>query len=255
MKMVKKILFGLSVIAIAASLTGCIKDDTESAIKGTGKKYSVNYTNDGKSNYRAYKASGLKHAGGLVKVTFDNDGTPAESKMGVIFGLEERTENKKKLRNFNIIGVSATGNYYVSTLTDIEDIQAENFGASTTATTGPREKEWVKLQSGATLSTDSATGNKFIYVWYQAKKEGKYDWALLSMTDDVAATWNATTGAIPTGATTLKSGTITGAFTAVDADNKVPQQKISVYAMIQPGKTLAGKWNIVGTYLEAEDAE
>lgn len=255
MKMVKKILLGLSVIAIAVSLTGCLKDDTEGAIKGAGKKWSVDYTNETKVNYRAYKGSGQRHAGGLVKVEFNKDGDPAASKMGVIFGLQEtKTEDKKTLRKFNIIGIAADGTYYVSSLDKIEDIQAENFGAKVNAESGATEKEWVKLSAGKKVTMLKDTDeNKYAYIWYQAKTDGSYDWAVLSMTDEEAKAYDGETGACPK-ATTDK-GTITGAFDAVASEAKLPQYLISVYAMIQPGKTLSGKWNIVGTYKEAEDAE
>ena len=254
MKMVKKILLGLSVIAIAVSLTGCIKDDTESAIKGVGKNYSIDYTNDNTENYRAYKASGQKHAGGIVKITFDKDGDPADSKMGVIFGLEEtKTADKKTIRNFNIIGVSAANNYYVSSFKNIENIQDKNFGATENAATGPSEKVWKSLGTSVTLPANE--GNKFAYIWYKANINGSYDWAILDLTEEQLAAYDTTTGAKPAGATVLASGTITEAFTAVTAEKDLPQHQISVYAMIQPGKTLSGKWNIVGTYKEAEDAE
>ncbi len=256
MKMVKKVLMGLAVAAVAFALTGCLQDDTEKAIKGSGSKYSIDYTNEGTQNYRAYKSTGLSHAGALVKVTFDKDCDAGVSKMGVIFDLQERKVNKQKLRDFNIIGIAKDGKYYVSRLTNIEDIQDENFGAVVNAATGPSEKELVSIDLGekVTMSTDS-DGNYFVYVWYKANLNGTYSWALLNMTDDQAKTFDKNAGDIPAGAATLASGTIANAFDAVTEASKLPQRKISVYAMIKPGKTLTGKWNIVGKYLEAEDAE
>jgi len=254
MKMVKKVLMGLAVAAIAFALTGCLQDDTEKAIKGSGSKYSIDYTNEGKDNYRAYKSTGISHAGALVKVTFDKDCDAGVSKMGVIFDLQERKENKQKLRDFNIIGIAKDGTYYVSRLTNIEDIQANNFGAEEDAATGPSEKVLVALGAKVTMPTDS-DGNYFVYVWYKANLNGTYSWALLNMTEDQAKTFDKNAGDIPTGATTLKSGTISNAFDAVTETKNLPKRKISVYAMIKPGKTLTGKWNIVGKYLEAEDAE
>ncbi len=252
MKMVKKVLMGLAAIALVASLTGCLKDDTESAIKGAGKKWSVDYTNDTKDNYRAYKATGAKHAGGLVKVEFNKGGTPGESKMGVIFGLEQyKDENKKTLRKFQIIGVSETGNYYVSSYDKVADIQAKNFGTDDGAT----EKEWVALGAKKVTMSEDTNGNKYTYVWYQAQIDGSYKWAIASMTDDQANAYDKTTGALPAGATELAKGTIEKAFDAVANESKLPQHAISVYAMIQPGKVLSGKWNIIGAYKEAEDAE
>ena len=257
MKMVKKVLMGLAVAAVAFALTGCLQDDTEKAIKGSGSKYSIDYTNEGTENYRAYKSTGLSHAGGLVKVTFDKECDADVSKMGVIFGLEERKVDKKKLRDFNIIGIAKDGKYYVSTLTNIEDIQANNFGAEVNAATGPSEKEWVPITDGkkVSMTAESADGNLFVYVWYQAQLNGSYKWALATMTDDQAKKFDKNVGDIPEGASVLAQGVITGAFDPVTEAKKLPQRKISVYAMIKPGKTLTGKWNIVGKYLEAEDAE
>lgn len=257
MKMVKKVLMGLAVAAIAFALTGCLQDDTEKAIKGSGSKYSIDYTNEGTQNYRAYKSTGLSHAGALVKVTFDKDCDAGVSKMGVIFDLQERKENKQKLRDFNIIGIAKDGTYYVSRLTNIEDIQDDNFGAVVNAATGPSEKELVSIDLGkkVTMSTD-ADGNKYVYVWYKANLNGTYSWAIVTMTDDQAKAFDKNAGDIPEGATSLNaSGTISDAFEAVTEAKKIPKRKISVYAMIKPGKTLTGKWNIVGKYLEAEDAE
>lgn len=269
MKMVKKLLLGLVAVAAVISLTGCMpKDDDNNAIKKGIGKFSINYTyekpaDSTEKNYRAYRPTGFKHAGALVKLTFKGEDDPGSSKLGVIFGLEEKKEGKEvKTRDFNIIGVSKNGQYYVSTMTDIVDIKAYNFGASTTAKAGePKEKEWIPITSGSanlTLPKDDK-GNTYVYVWYQATKDGDYKWAILDMTKEEADAWKALTkeekkdAAIPEGATVLKQGTITGAFEAVTEDFKEPQYPISVYAMVSDGKTLNGEWLMSGYYLEAEE--
>jgi hypothetical protein len=269
MKLVKKLMLGLVAAAAVIALAGCVMptDDENSTIKkGTGK-YTIDYTYEKPAgstddNYRAYKSTGLKHAGALVKLTFKGDQDPGASKLGVIFGLTE--DKTAKTRDFNIIGVSKNGQYYVSTMTDIVDIQDNNFGATTNAKAGePKEKEWVPITSGnSNLKMPTATdAGVSVYVWYQAVPAGNYKWAILDMTDEQATAWKKLTkadkkaGNVPTATKVLAQGTITGAFEAVTEDYKEPQYPISVYAMVKDGKTLKGEWGMIGYYLEAEDAE
>ena len=269
MKMVKKIFMGLAALAMVAGLVGCIpNDDTENIITGNNGHCKVDYTyetEDGTATYRAYKSTILSHAGALVKITINKNEESGNSKMGVIFGLKERTENKKKLRDFNIIGIGSgtSANYYVSTLKNIENLQAENFGATPDAAEGPTEQEWVKLANGKITYPSTAVaedGTITVYIWYQATKEGSYKWAILDMTEDQATAWKnlkaeKAAGDIPTATKILASGTITDAFDAVESDDKIKKGKISFYAMVKGTKTLTGSWDVVGTYLEAEDAE
>lgn len=269
MKMVKKLLLGLVAVAAIISLTGCTPptDDENNAIKKGVNKFTINYTyekpaDSTEKNYRAYRSTGVKHAGALVKLTFKGDEDPGTSKLGVIFGLEENKEGKEvKSRNFNIIALSKSGQWYVSTMTDIVDIKAYNFGASTTAAAGePKEKKWVALNSSTiSMPAADAKGNVSVYVWYQATKDGSYKWAILDMTEAQADEWKAKKreekkdAAIPTATKVLKSGTITGAFEAVTEDYKEPQYPISVYAMVSDKATLDGEWVMSGYYLEAEE--
>jgi hypothetical protein len=133
MKMVKKLLLGLVAVATVLTLVSCDgllnKDDDAGAIKGSGKKYKVSYNNEETVAYRAYKATTLKHAGGLVKVTFDSNNV-GTSKMGIIFDLKDDDANEGA-REFYIIGLnpsSSVKNFYVSKFTNVTDIQASNFG-------------------------------------------------------------------------------------------------------------------------------
>lgn len=263
MKMVKKILFGAVALAAVLSLASCgMKDDDEGAITGAGNTYKVKYENSDKdNNYRAYKSTTFKHAGALVKVTFNKTDIGA-SKMGVIFGLTENksADGKSKTRDFYIIGLGTLdkSNFYVSKYTNIADIQAENFGATTTAKdTEPKEVELVKLSdaNSITLPAKADDGSISVYIWYQAQLDGSYKWAVLSLTDDQVKLWDKATGAIPAGATTIREGTIKDAFTAVTDAKDLPQYPISVYSMIKPAQSVDGQWKIVGTYKEAEDAE
>lgn len=273
MKMVKKLLLGLVAVAAVISLTGCMpKDDDNNAIKKGVGKYYINYTyekaadatGDSAKNYRAYRSTGLKHAGALVKLTFkaNEEGDPGSSKLGVIFGLTE--DKTAKTRKFNIIGIAKNGQWYVSTMENITDIQAYNFGASNKAsakTAGePYEYEWEAINASTiSMPAADANGNVSVYVWYQATKSGSYKWAVLDMTKEQADAWKALSkeekkeAAIPTATKVLKSGTITGAFDAVTEDFKEPQYPISVYAMVSDKATLCGEWVMSGYYLEAEE--
>lgn len=275
MKMVKKLLLGLVAVAAVISLTGCMpKDDDDNAIKKGVGKYYINYTyekaadatGEDAQNYRAYRSTGLKHAGALVKLTFKADPdaayAPGASKLGVIFGLTE--DKTAKTRDFNIIGIAKNGDWYVSTMKNIVDIRARNFGASTKASAEaagePFEKEHEALyNSKISMPAADADGNVSVYVWYQATKSGSYKWAVLDMTKEQADEWKALSkeekkdAAIPTATKVLKKGEITGAFTAVTKDFTEPQYPISVYAMVSDQATLNGEWLMSGYYLEAEE--
>ena len=199
----------------------------------------------------------MKHAGALVKLVFKADGDPEKSKLGIIFGLQETKKDGVKTRDFNIIGLAENGQYYVSSMYDIVDIQEYNFGATTNAKAGePKEKEWIPITSPNLSLEKDDDGNTYAYVWYQADKLGNYKWAILDMTDDQAKAWKKLTdddkaaGNVPTATKVYKSGTITDAFAAAD---KEPQYPISIYAMVKDGKHLKGEWIMSGYYLEAEE--
>lgn len=273
MKMVKKVLMGMAVLAIAVALTGCLKDDKEKAIKGSGNKYTVEYTNEGSEAYRAYAATGMAHAGALVKVTFDSINT-SSSKMGIIFDLHDSKSGVKDAKGAAAkdfyaiaIGNEGDGSYYVSKFTDIVDIQAKNFGATTTAKEKePKEVEYVKLVTGnlkAKMPAKAADGSRSLYIYYRCLGEGIYEWAILNLTDEQANEYSNVTGEFKTdlpdtvivaaGDIGLESASSISAIAA--AVGNPPQNKIAFYAQVAPKATLKGSWNIKGTYKEAEDAE
>ena len=274
MKMVKKVLMGLAVIAMAFSFVGCIPqvDDSEGAISGSNGKYSINYKNESTSDkYRAYKSTAMDHAGALVKVTF-NDTDCGTSKMGVIFDLHDvDKKDESKGKDFYIIGLGAnrTGhNFYVSKFTNVTDLQAINFGApdpessnyKAPAAGEPKEECIVGLTKGADLTLPALEDGKLsMYVYFKAFKDGYYEYAVLTMSDNTAKGIKKlddfSLSALPAGVTKLYGNKIEGAFTAVKDDKSVPQNKIAVYAMVQPNETLDGSWNFAADYLEAEDAE
>ena len=284
MKLVKKILMGLVATAVVLSLASCDgllpKDDTEGAITGSLKNYKVSYTNESTTNpYRAYKATTLKHAGALVKVTFDSNNVNT-SKMGVIFDLKADTDNKDA-RQFYIIGLnprSDKSNFYVSKFTNVTDIQAWNFGTAENPSNTDEQNAAVKANPSkeveiVPLSTTNnikfpeadANGKFSVYVWYKAKTDGSFDYKVLNITDEVAKAYKFDTGAFDA-ATILAQGNThtaggktvnkvkTAEFDACD-EGKQPKNKVAFYAQIAPNTTLNGSWKVIGTYLEAEDAE
>ncbi len=167
-------------------------DDTEGVIKGADNKYTVEYLNTTGDTYRAFKKTALKHAGALIKITFDKATTAGEpSKMGVIFDLKPNATDKNA-NDFYIVGVGVGDkSYYVSKFTNVtsENLQKYNFG--TTAETNPSsEKEIVKFAKNnfTNLPTAAEDGSTSVYVYYKLVKDGSFDWAILAnLTDEEIA--------------------------------------------------------------------
>ena len=267
MKMVKKVLLGLGLAAAVLALAGCaLKDDPKGVIKGGNGSWSVNYTfNDAETaddTYRAYKPTGIQHAGALIKVTFnDPEADAGASKMGVIFDLEEQKVGSERIRSFNIIGIGQNGEWYVSRFTNVKDIQEYNFGTELTGSDKAIENEIVELGSESAVTFQNDVNlSKSVYVWYQAKLDGYYDWKILKMTPEQVNDWKALTDkqkqtTPPVGTVVFESDSTTRIQYSTSAVTKEPQHSISVYAMIKGGKTLNGSWKIAADYLEAEDIE
>ena len=266
MKMVKKILLGLVATATLVGFASCkMSDDEENAIKGSGNDKEINHTNESENDsYRAYISTNLKHAGALVKITFEEPSNDNFSKMGVIFGLHD-SKNVNDAVDFYIIGLAGTDkcNFYVSKFENITNLQGKNFGALINATgNNPKETVYVNLNQSTiktatdiTLPSKAEDGSISVYVYYKALKNGKYEWAVLDFTDEEAKKTNLETFDLTsvTASKVLKHGEIDNAFDEVTDAKKVPQDKIAVYAMVSPKKTLKGKWHFSSTYLAAEE--
>lgn len=278
MKMVKKILFGLVAAAAVLSLASCgiKKDDPEGIIKGTAGNYSVNYkyeNADTDATYRAYKPTGFKHAGVLAKVTFDKNDLAniGNSKLGVIFGLKEKKYNGNTVKDFYIIGLGAetNGKYYISKYTNINDIQAVNFGApeggASAGTLGEKEDVLVNISS-ITLSTDNE-GNEYAYIWFQVYQNGSIEIKIGDIEDDDVTDWSSKTDyqkvdQAPKFKTGAKTYTIPKSSTeyeewapANQTQINAPQDYMAIYARVQGSKTLNGKVKFVKDFCEAEDIE
>lgn len=257
MKMVKKVLLGLAAAATIMAFFGCkMEDDPEGAITGKNNDYSVYYDNTSGEVYRAYESTSLKHAGALVKVKFDKKDV-SSSKMGVIFNLQKNAVDKNA-KDFLIIGLGTTDtrNIYVSKFTNVTKLTEDNFG--TKLKDNPAvEKEYVKLgEKTLSVPTAAADGSISYYIYFKAKIDGSYDWAVLNMTDEQAeeVEMDTVTLATLTG-TKLASGNIPEAFDEVDKEDDIVQKQLAVYAMIWGNSTLSGSWHYYDMYKEAEEIE
>ncbi|MCI7564362.1 MAG: hypothetical protein MST09_05250, partial [Spirochaetia bacterium] len=88
MKIMKKIAVAVFAGAMVFGFASCAGgDDPENAIKGSGKNYSIDYTNEGTEVYRAYRDTAFKHAGACVQIDFLNvtEETKRAGVMGLIF--------------------------------------------------------------------------------------------------------------------------------------------------------------------------
>ena len=261
MKMVKKILLGMAFTAAVLAFAGCkgAADDPEEAITGSNNDYSVDYDNtEGAEVYRAYHETGMKHAGALVKVTFDKKDV-GTSKMGVIFDSHDNATDKEA-KDFYIIGLGtlAKKNFYVSKFTNVTQLREENFGTKLKENPA-KEVPIVNLDDSTsiTIPAADADGKITMYVYFKAFNNGSYEYAVLNLTEATAKTINidktsllALKSALPA-ANILTSGEISGAFTGTT----IPENYLAVYAMISPGQHLTGSWKYCGFYKEAEEIE
>lgn len=244
--------------ALVFGLASCAEtDDPNGMISGSGKHYEIDYTNELElavaNTSRGYKATKLKHAGGLVKITFDQLCSDNAGVMGFIFDLQKNAADDDA-RDFFVIGVKETGEYYVSKFTNVTDLQADNFGTKLT------ENAAVETQINPTSGTFAnisgsypvEDGNKYAYLYAYCNEDGNYDWAILndSATEKVNSLSDKEFAALEfTDAMYLAHGTIPVATTGYSEQT---QGKLAVYANVYGQGTLVGSWDFVGTYKEAE---
>ena len=138
MKLSKKMLAAFSMaaaLAMAGTFVACTEDDddTEGAISGSGKKYSIDYTNSKESGdeniYRCWNTTTFKHIGELVKITLNNQtNSSKDGVMGFVWDLGQSKDainnnnvtlghTDKGYRNFFVIGFQnnqGTARYYIS---------------------------------------------------------------------------------------------------------------------------------------------
>ena len=180
MKIMKKIAVAVFAGAMVFGLASCggAGDDPEGAIKGSGKNYSIDYTNEGTEVYRAYRDTAFKHAGACVQIDFLNvtEETKRAGVMGLIFDLVEKDGKK----SFNVIGLrtaNANGDleYYISRFENVTDIRAQNFGAPEKGYEGNGAKEtpikstWQPAQG----NFDSTDKTVTVYPYAILKQNGE----------------------------------------------------------------------------------
>ena len=180
MKIMKKIAVAVFAGAMVFGFASCggAGDDPEGAIKGSGKNYSIDYTNEGTEVYRAYRDTAFKHAGACVQIDFLNvtEETKRAGVMGLIFDLVEKDGKK----SFNVIGLrtaNANGDleYYISRFENVTDIRAQNFGAPEKGYegNGATEKTIVKTWGQAQGYFDSTDKTVTVYPYAILKQNGE----------------------------------------------------------------------------------
>ena len=253
-----KIILGSAILALAMGFVSCSDDDDPNGmISGSNNHYSINHTNDTDQIQRGISSTAFKHAGATLKVSFDtvNSTYTGGSKsdragvMGVIFDLAE-AEGKK---NFYVIGMRSVGKnetsgkkdnaieYYISKFENITDLQAENFGATTTAAEGePKETvvegTWAKASAWNTDGVDSI----LVYIAQEQGNDSQYDYNVYLLDPSTELDSN--------GVPTADLSKTTAAATIDVNYQELTQKKLSVYANVYGNQTLVGNWDYQGTY-------
>lgn len=266
MKMTKKILLGAAALVVAMAFVGCAggekaSDDPNNMIEGKNSNYTIDFVNETGAESRGYKATKLKHAGGLVKITIDaGSSSNSSNKMGFIFDLKANADDSSA-KDFFIIAFGNDNKYYVSKFSNVTDQQAYNFGTELTDNpadekcyTDPVNCNPKVFDDGKTLSEDE-DGNKYAYIYAFGNADGSFDWKILnasatekvkSLSDKEFKNLDFTEDMI------LAEGTIPAEDTGY---TKQTQNLLAVYAKVNKDQTLVGAWDFVGTYKEAEVIE
>ena len=133
MKMVKKVLMGLAVAAIALALTGCGKQLGDSSVKISGStgKASIDHTNETDSTQRAMKIYLTKHKSTNCAFVIENQTSSSyDGQLGYVFNMDTNSDG-----TYNFIAVGfrnnkGTTDTYVSYFLNIkeDDFSKTNFG-------------------------------------------------------------------------------------------------------------------------------
>ncbi|MBQ4377611.1 MAG: hypothetical protein II821_00215 [Treponema sp.] len=287
MKLSKKILAAFSVaaaLAMAGTFVSCTEDDddTEGAISGSGKNYTINYTNTKEELYRCQNTTTFKHMGELVKITFNDQTTNTHNgAMGFIWDLGQSKDainnnsvtlghTDKGYQNFMVVGFrnqSSGLQYYVSKFFNVTDLQADNFGASTKVTThdaGIAKTDPVEIDvTGGWQSAGitSIATDKTMTVWvdiYPIFENSEYGVNKDAHSSDAAGTYYVDIYDSDPTATGFTGSPVktTKIETSVTGYNAKPKQNtLAVYANVQPSKTLSGAWNLAKDYAADEVVE
>ena len=276
-----KILMASTVLAAAVGFMSCTDEDDPFNLitEENSNLYTIDATNDEASIVRGYRSTNFKHAGALIKVSFSKKATGnPNGVMGLIFGLHDGAAGK----DFNVIGLRDNGDYYISALKNVKDLQDNNFGAveKTAAdyekeTENPVELVKVKLNTTNNAAKTDADGYS-TYIYYK-DTVGAQDattqlyahtyevYLLKDATDDYVADDTGKVYTDSTKATEVNLGTAVTTITYADASKDPVQYKFAPYANVYPVKenvpanyggvtgtgSLKGSWKVQGTYKEA----
>lgn len=277
MKKLSKVLFGSAILAaLVFGFAGCTEDDddTEGAISGSGKNYSINYKNENSDIYRCYNTSGTKHLGTIGKITFNNQTASShDGAMGYIWDLrqsksvDDAAVKDSGYQNFFVVGFrnNSKPSFYISKFFNVTDLQAGNFGSSKIVTkhtdgiakTSPCEIEvcsWTEL-SDFSVDTSASTLTFWVDI-YPVYTDSKYGVNIAKHDSDAAGSYvvdiyNTDPTVKDFSGSPVKSVLIATDVTGYTA--KPSQGTAAVYANVQPGKTLNGSWTISDYYAEAEE--
>lgn len=265
---------GALVAALAFGVMGCKAEDDDDELKalsGSNNDYSVDFKNEGNDVYRAYHTTTFKHAGALCQVTM-NTSNGGKGAMGYIWDLESNsTRAEKEPRRFFIVGFNYDYTekgkvaYYVSRYSNVTDIEAKKFGATSN---GAAEKVYVELNTtnvctptidtngDLTMTFDVYEDGEFTVDENGKKKYTSYNGGF------VVDIYN---GKIETAdlktANKVKSVKIPAAdvgYKTAESDVTKPicnQKQGAVYVNVYQGNTLKGKWYYADTYKAAEVVE
>ena len=260
MKLSKILMSGALVAALAFGVMGCKAEDDDDELKalsGSNNDYSVDFKNEGNDVYRAYHTTTFKHAGALCQVTM-NTSNGGKGAMGYIWDLESNsTRAEKEPRRFFIVGFNYDYTekgkvaYYVSRYSNVTDIEAKNFGATSNG---------AAANGDLTMTFDVYEDGEFTVDENGKKKYTSYNGGF------VVDIYN---GKIETAdlktASKVKSVKIPAAdvgYWTAESDVTKPicgasanQKQGAVYVNVYKGNTLKGKWHYADTYMAAEVVE
>lgn len=270
MKMTKKILLGAAALFATVAFVSCGGAAEEDGIMKVGETVQVDITNSSDSlgekytggTYRTTLPTKLKHAGGLVKVSFDTEAsTDDPGIIGFIFDLKKNSTNKSA-DDFFVIGLriskdsSRDSMYYVSKYSNVTDYNEENFGANDKG--GQAVEKPLNSANGA-LSKLSSTiptedGLRVAYIYVIANDDGSFSWKILNdkATEKTKKLSDKEFKNLDFTGMVLAEGEIPASETGY---TKQTQGKLSAYAGVYNDQTLKGEVAYIGTFKEADFVE
>lgn len=266
-----KILLAAALLTASFALASCADDDDpNSMISGSNNNYAIDFTNDTAEVSRGYNSTNLKHSGALVKISFEKastDSQTGEGVMGMIFDLKDSESGTGK--DFAVIGFQNKQEpaYYVSYYKNITDLQANNFGATLSATEGPTETSIVNGSGGFSNvpnnTADTADGGLTFYVYFalfntatnvSGPASYKYNvYVLPKSVVDTVKEINGTTGKLVDSNNSDISIDSYKVATINDVSyDRFEQNRFAVYANVYAGKTVKGTWQIIDDFKAAD---